>query len=71
MNAVALAYGPAIGGPEGARDKLTEFWRTVSRAGQLFNPVGATPLDAWLRMCGVWFRAEAQSVWSDATVAAA
>jgi NTE family protein len=52
MNAVALAYGLAIGGPEGARDKLSEFWRGVSRAGRLFSPVGATPLDAWLRMCG-------------------
>ncbi len=53
MNAVALAYELAIGGPEGARDKLTAFWRGVSCAGQLFNPVGATPLDGWLRMCGV------------------
>ena len=52
MNAVALAYGLVVGGPEGARAKLTEFWRGVSRAGRLFSPVGATPLDAWLRMCG-------------------
>ncbi|VTZ50742.1 Alpha/beta hydrolase [Methylocella tundrae] len=52
MNAVALAYGLAIGGPEAAREKLAEFWRGVSRTGQLFSPVGATPLDAWLRMCG-------------------
>jgi NTE family protein len=53
MNAVALAYGLAVGGPQGARDKLTEFWRGVSRAGRLFSPVGATPLYAWLRMCGM------------------
>lgn len=53
MNAVALAYGLAIGGPDEARQKLTEFWWRISGAGQLFSPVGATPLDAWLRMCGV------------------
>jgi NTE family protein len=53
MNAVALAYGLAVGGPQGARDKLTEFWRGVSCAGRLFSPVGATALDAWLRMCGM------------------
>jgi NTE family protein len=35
MNAVVAAYGLSIGGPDGAREKLDEFWRRISTAGQL------------------------------------
>lgn len=34
MNAVVTAYGLAIGGNQGARDKLAEFWHKTSEAGQ-------------------------------------
>ena len=39
MNAVVAAYGLSIGGPNGAREKLEEFWRHISSAGQLYSPV--------------------------------
>src|SRR5271163_2604975 len=35
MNAVVLAYGMLIGGKEGARKKLHQFWQDVSRVGHL------------------------------------
>jgi NTE family protein len=53
INAVVLAYGLAIGGPQAAREKLREFWQDISLAGQFFSPVGVNFYDAWLRMCGV------------------
>lgn len=37
MNAVALAYGLHIGGREGAREKLREFWKAVSDKGRWFT----------------------------------
>ena len=43
MNAVVAAYGLSIGGPDGAREKLEEFWRHVSSAGQLYSPVRSLP----------------------------
>lgn len=39
MNAVAFAYGMSIGGPEGAREKLEEFWTEVSKAGKIFGNI--------------------------------
>src|SRR5437870_1945954 len=35
VNAVMLADGLAQGGPEGARERLAEFWRAVSVTGGL------------------------------------
>ena len=32
MNAVVAAYGLSISGPDGAREKLEEFWRHISSA---------------------------------------
>lgn len=52
MNAVALAYGMALGGPEGAREKLAEFWREVARVGRLYS-LALLPLDGWSRACGL------------------
>jgi NTE family protein len=37
MNAVAYAYGRLLGGPEGARQKLHDFWKAMSDAGRAFN----------------------------------
>lgn len=48
MNAVAFAYGMSIGGYEGARAKLEEFWTTVSGAGKIFGAMPSTPLDNWI-----------------------
>jgi NTE family protein len=44
MNAVALADGWVRGGPEGARQKLHDFWRAVGRTGR-FSPVQRSPWD--------------------------
>jgi NTE family protein len=50
MNAVAMAYGMSLGGPEGARAKLEELWREVSCAGFLWSPVRTSPLEQWLSL---------------------
>jgi NTE family protein len=47
MNAVALADGWVRGGAEGARERLSEFWRAVARKGR-FSPVQRSPLDMLL-----------------------
>jgi NTE family protein len=52
MNAVALAYGFSVGGRDGAREKLTEFWREISRAGELYSPVQSMPWEKWLQAYG-------------------
>jgi len=44
MNAVALADGYTASGPDGAREKLEGFWRTMSEAAR-FSPVQRTPFD--------------------------
>src|SRR5580765_5566664 len=39
MNAAAFAYGLMIGGREGARKVLHDFWKSISRTGEsIFNP---------------------------------
>ena len=50
MNAVALADGWSRGGPDGARQKLHDFWRAVARNGR-FSPVQRTPWDV---LMGSW-----------------
>jgi NTE family protein len=46
VNAVAMAHGVSRGGREGARDKLEELWRVISRKGGVWSP--RNPFDAWL-----------------------
>ena len=48
MNAVVFAHGISLGGAQGAREKLLEFWREISLAGQLYSPVRAMPWERWL-----------------------
>jgi NTE family protein len=48
MNAVVLAYGLVIGGPDGARRLLADFWRRISVAGQVYAPVTPFPWEQWL-----------------------
>ena len=53
MNAVVAAYGAAVGGAEGAREKLAEFWREIARAGQLYGTLRAFPWEQWLEAGGI------------------
>lgn len=46
MNAVALADGFQRGGPEGARQKLHDFWWAVAQKGR-FSPVQRMPWDVF------------------------
>lgn len=57
MNAVALADGWMRGGPDGAREKLHDFWRAVARKGQ-FSPVRRMPWDV---LWGNWSIANSPS----------
>jgi NTE family protein len=50
MNAVALVDGWQRGGPDGAREKLYDFWRAVARHGR-FSPIQRTP---WDMLLGNW-----------------
>ncbi len=52
MNAVVMAYGVSIGGAAGAREKLAEFWREISRAGEIYSPVRTSPWEKWLQAYG-------------------
>jgi NTE family protein len=52
MNAVVMAYGVSLGGMAGAREKLTEFWTEISRAGELYSPVRTLPWEKWLAAYG-------------------
>jgi NTE family protein len=47
VNAVAMAHGFSLGGREGARRKLEEMWRAVSRKGSVWNPAPFNPFAAW------------------------
>jgi NTE family protein len=60
INAVMTADGLARGGPEEARKRLAEFWRSASRDGELSGfqramadrlfslvPIAASPMQAW------------------------
>ncbi|MGE0715237.1 MAG: patatin-like phospholipase family protein [Alphaproteobacteria bacterium] len=47
MNATVLAYGHAMGGPEGARRALAGFWRRISHAAAQ-GPLQPSPLDRLL-----------------------
>jgi NTE family protein len=50
MNAAVLAHGLLVGGRDGARNALHEFWRRVADAAT-FSPFQRSPLD---RMMGRW-----------------
>ena len=52
MNAVVLAHGFSIGGADGAREKLNEFWIEISRAGQMYSPVQSLPWEKALAALG-------------------
>lgn len=45
VNAVLCAYGLLVGGREGARRKLDDFWRGVAGMGAFFNPAAHLPVE--------------------------
>lgn len=53
MNAVVMAYGFSIGGPDGARAKLAEFWQQIAETGMRYSPVQSMPWDKWLEGFGL------------------
>ncbi len=53
MNAVVMAYGNSIGGADGARAKLAEFWRLIADTGMRWSPLQAMPWDKWLEGFGL------------------
>lgn len=53
MNAVVMAHGISLGGYDGARAKLAEFWSEISRAGMLYSPVRSFPWERWLSGFGL------------------
>ena len=52
MNGVVFAYGISVGGADGARQKLNEFWQAISTAGNLYGPVRSFPWEQWLQASG-------------------
>ncbi len=50
MNAVVMAHGVSLGGREGARRKLEEFWRAISRRGTFFGFAPPNPFGPFLQM---------------------
>ena len=52
MNAVVMAYGVSVGGVDGAREKLAEFWQAISHAGELYSPVRTMPWEKWMKSAG-------------------
>ena len=59
MNAVALVDGWVRGGPEGARQRLHDFWRAVARNGR-FSPIQRTP---WDMLLGNWSVENSPGYW--------
>ena len=47
MNAVALASGYTLGGIDGARQKLEDFWKSMSAAAA-YSPVKRAPIDVFM-----------------------
>ena len=52
MNAVVMAYGVSVGGTDGAREKLHQFWSEISRAGERYSPVRTMPWEKWMQAYG-------------------
>jgi NTE family protein len=54
MNAAVTAHGLAVGGKEGAREALRNFWRRISDSGR-YSPLQPSPLDRLLKPGGMEF----------------
>ena len=53
MNAVVMAHGFSLGGADGARAKLAEFWQMIAETGMRWSPVQAMPWEKWLEGFGL------------------
>jgi NTE family protein len=63
VNAVAMAHGVSLGGRDGAKRKLEELWRAISRKGQVWSPAPRNAF-ATLLTFGPWAAfAEASTLW--------
>jgi NTE family protein len=58
MNAVVYAYGNMVGGADGARQALHDFWKSVSDTASMLNPISQTP---WATFIDPWNRNKALS----------
>jgi len=47
MNAVVYAYGNMVGGADGARQALHDFWKEISDTSMIMSPLQQTPWEAW------------------------
>jgi NTE family protein len=66
VSAVAMAHGVSLGGREGARRKLEELWRAISRKGSVWSPVRTNPFAPWMAF-GPWAAfADASAQWMQA-----
>ncbi len=59
MNAAVLAYGDALGGAEGARKALADFWTRIAEAGR-YGPFQRTP---WEKATGDWRVDDSPAFW--------
>jgi NTE family protein len=66
VNAVAMAHGVSRGGREGARRKLEELWRAVSRKGSVWSPVQRNPFTAWMAFSPWAAFMETSALWAEA-----
>ncbi len=48
MNAVVFAYGNLMGGRNGARQALHNFWRDISIAGSMYSPIKRLPWEYFI-----------------------
>lgn len=48
MNACVYAYGNMLGGKDGAREKLHEFWWQIHKVGLAYNPIKQLPWERFL-----------------------
>ena len=56
MNACVLAYGMTLGGREGAKSALANFWRRISHAAA-FSPLQPTPIERLMGLRNLEFSA--------------
>jgi len=54
MNAVVMAHGFSLGGVDGARAKLDEFWKAISNFGTLSSLVRPAFFEKWFQPAGAF-----------------
>ncbi len=54
MNAVVMAHGYSLGGIEGARAKLAEFWKAISDFGTISSLLRPSFFETWFQTAGAF-----------------